>query len=511
MKSLLESFRSHIVFIVSAIIIFSIVIWGIVSPDFMNKTTTAFMDLITQNVGWFYVLATVLFIVFCLYLGIGPYRHMKLGERDSKPEYSYFAWIGMLFAAGMGVGLVFWGIGEPLSHFADPPGGIKAESQEAAEKGLVLSVFHWGIHPWAIYAIVALGIAFAKFRKNLPGLVSSTFYPLIGDRIHNWPGKLIDIAAIVATTVGIATSFGLSTMQVGSGLSEVFGLPNNTTTQLIILITVTVIFLLSVISGLDKGMKYLSISNLGIAGALLIIVLILGPTVFLIEHIFKTIGQYGAGFFELSFNTTPYMAENEWMSTWTLFYWAWIISWSPFVGTFIARVSKGRTLGEFMMGVLIVPTLVTIFWFVVFGGTGIHMELTGQADFASEINETPEVGLFQVLDQLPLGILLNITSLILIGIFFITSANSATYVLGVFSSSGDLNPRNKILVIWGLLISSIATVLLLSGGLEGLQAIATITALPFGIIILIMMAAIFRSLKKEGTEYNKLEEKEEDW
>ncbi|MFC4023235.1 BCCT family transporter [Oceanobacillus longus] len=511
MKYISEKLKAHTVFIISTILILGIVIWGLISPELMNETTTMLMNKMTQNLGWFYVLATILFISFCIYLGLGPYRHMKLGEKDSKPEYSYFAWIGMLFAAGMGVGLVFWGVGEPLSHFADPPAGIEAETQEAAEKGLVLSVFHWGIQPWAIYAIVALGIAFAKFRKNLPGLISSSFYPLIGDNIHKWPGKLINIIAIVSTTVGIATSFGLSTMQVGSGLSEVFGLPNNMWMQLIIVGSVTIIFLISVVSGLDKGMKYLSISNLGLAGILLLIVFIVGPTVFLIEHIFKTIGQYGGSFFELSFNTTPYNGENEWMSTWTLFYWAWIISWSPFVGTFIARVSKGRKLGEFMLGVLIVPTLVTILWFVVFGGTGLHMELTGQADFASEINETPEIGLFQVLEKLPLGLFLSIASLILIGIFFITSANSATYVLGVFSSSGNLNPGNKILVTWGLLISSIATVLLLSGGLDGLQAIATITALPFGVIMILMMIAITRSLRKEGEDKNKVEKEQEDW
>ncbi|MFC2947010.1 BCCT family transporter [Virgibacillus sediminis] len=509
MKHIFYTLQTKSVFIVSAALIFSVVVWGIISPNSMNRITTNLMDLMTQNLGWFYVISTALYIGFCLYLGIGPYRRMKLGDKDDEPEYSYFAWIGMLFAAGMGVGLVFWGIGEPLSHFANPPAGTEAGTQEAAERGLLISVFHWGFHPWAIYAVVALGLAFAKYRKDLPGLVSSSFYPLIGEHVHKWPGKLIDIVAIVATTVGIATSFGLSTMQFGSGLSHVFGTPNNAWTQLIIVGVVTAIFLISAVSGLDKGMKYLSISNLGLAGVLLLTVLIVGPTVFLIEHVSKTIGQYGSSFFEMTFNTTPY-TDNEWMGTWTLFYWAWIISWSPFVGTFIARVSKGRTLGEFMFGVLVVPTVVTILWFVVFGGTGLHMELTGQTNFASDIAETPEVGLYLVLEQLPLGFIMNLAALILIGIFFITSANSATYVLGVFSSSGNLNPKNNVLITWGLLISTIATVLLLSGGLNGLQAIATITALPFGVIIILMMVAILRNFKKEGQQKNKVKE-EEDW
>ncbi|MFC3038675.1 BCCT family transporter [Virgibacillus xinjiangensis] len=509
MKHIFHKFQSRSVFIISAIIIFTVVLWGLLSPSSMTGITTGLMDQMTQSLGWFYVISTALFIGFCLYLGVGPYRRMKLGQKDDQPEYSYLAWIGMLFAAGMGVGLVFWGIGEPLSHFAQPPAGTEAGTQAAAERGLLLSVFHWGFHPWAIYAVVALGLAFAKYRKDLPGLVSSSFYPLIGEHVHKWPGKLIDIVAIVATTVGIATSFGLSTMQFGSGLSQVFGLPNNSWMQLIIIGTVTAIFLISTASGLDKGMKYLSISNLGIAGVLMLMVLILGPTVFLIEHISKTIGQYGSSLFELSFRTTPY-TENEWMGTWTLFYWAWIISWSPFVGTFIARVSKGRTLGEFMFGVLVVPTLLTIFWFVIFGGTGLHMDLTGQTDFASDIAQKPEIGLYLVLEQLPFGFIMSLAALVLIGIFFVTSANSATYVLGVFSSSGNLNPKNSILIIWGLLISAIATVLLLSGGLNGLQAIATITALPFGIIMLLMMVAILRNFKREGREKQKVEE-EEDW
>ena len=277
-----------------------------------------------------------------------------------------------------------------------------------------------------------------------------------------------------------------------------------------IVVVITVIFLTSALTGLDKGMKYLSVGNLWLSAVVLIAVLLIGPTVFLLEHLLKTIGDYGANIFQYTFNTTPYSSDNQWMGDWTLFYWAWIISWSPFVGTFIARVSKGRTLGEFMLGVLVVPTAVTIVWFVVMGGTGLHMELMGQASFAEEIKNTPEVGLFRVLEQLPMGQILSVLGLILIGIFFITSANSATYVLGVFSESGRLNPGKKVLLTWGLLISGIATVLLLSGGLQGLQAIATITAFPFGIIIIVMIFSIIHSLRQEGREKQKVEEKE-DW
>ena len=511
MKKLYEKIEGQIVFVVSAIIIFALVVWGIVASGSMTTVTTGLMDAMTKNIGWFYVLATAIFVGFCIYLGFGPYRKMKLGKKDDKPEYSYFVWIGLLFAAGMGVGLVFWGFAEPLSHYVDAPGDdFEGETEEAARHALLLGVFHWGIQPWSIYAVVALGLAFAKFRKNLPGLISSSFYPLIGEGIYGWKGKTIDIIAIVATTVGIATSFGLSTMQFGTGLTEVFSLPNNNWMMIGIVVVVTIIFLTSALSGLDKGMKYLSIGNLGLAGLLLVAVLLIGPTVFLLEHILKTIGDYGSHFFQYTFNTTPYSTDNAWMGEWTLFYWAWIISWSPFVGTFIARVSKGRTLGEFMFGVLIVPTILTVVWFVTMGGTGLHMELTGQASFASEVKDTPEVGLFRVFEQLPMGPILSTLGLILIGIFFITSANSATYVLGVFSEHGNLNPGKKVLLVWGLLISGIATVLLLSGGLQGLQAAATITALPFGLLIILMIFSIVRSLKREGREKQQVEEKE-DW
>lgn len=506
---MLNQINESIVFIVSAVIVAMIVAWGFFAPEHLDTYSGYAMDQMIESFGWFYVLATVLFILFCLFLGFGPYRHMKLGTKQEKPEYTYFTWLGMLFAAGMGVGLVFWGVGEPMSHFYHPVNDVEPGSREAAEQGLLYGVFHWGVHPWAVYAIVALGLAFAKFRKNLPGLVSSAFYPLIGNGIYNWQGKVIDTIVIIATTVGIATSFGMSTMQVGSGLSQLFDIETTMMIYMVIIAVVTVVFLLSVMSGLNKGMRYLSISNLGLAGVLLAVALVTGPTVFALEHIILTVGQYVTQLPSLSFDTTPY-TDNEWMGEWTLFYWAWVISWSPFVGTFIARVSRGRTLQEFIIGVLFVPTLITIIWFVTFGGAGIYFDMHMGTDIASRVAETPEAGLFLVLEQLPFDLVLSLGALVLISIFFITSANSATYVLGVFSSSGDLNPKKKVLFVWGLLISSIAAVLLASGGLEGMQAVATIIAFPFTILMLLMMIAVYKSLHKEGIEKHQVEEKE-DW
>ncbi|ADH99082.1 BCCT family transporter [Salisediminibacterium selenitireducens] len=504
-----KKISDSIVFIISAVIVSAIVAWGFFAPEHLDTYSGNAMAYMIESFGWFYVSATALFILFCLFLGFGPYRHMKLGTKEEKPEYTYFTWLGMLFAAGMGVGLVFWGVGEPLSHFHSPVNGAEQGTQEAAEEGLLYGVFHWGVHPWAVYAIVALGLAFAKFRKNLPGLVSSAFYPLIGDGIYKWPGKTIDTIVIIATTVGIATSFGMSTMQVGSGLSQLFNLETTITMYMVIIVAVTVVFLFSVMSGLNKGMRYLSISNLGLAGVLLLVAIAVGPTVFVFEHIILTAGQYVTQLPSLSFDTTPY-TDNEWMGEWTLFYWAWVISWSPFVGTFIARVSRGRTLQEFIIGVLFVPTLITIVWFVTFGGAGIYFDMHAGTDIASVVSDTPEAGLFLVLEQFPFDLILSLAALVLISIFFITSANSATYVLGVFSSSGNLDPNKKVLLVWGLLISSIAAVLLASGGLDGMQAVATIIAFPFTILMLLMMLAVYKSLHKEGIEKHQIEEKE-DW
>ncbi|PSL50985.1 glycine betaine transporter [Salsuginibacillus halophilus] len=501
-----RSDRPGIVFVLATIIILSVSIWGLFFPGNMEAVTSDMLTIFLDSFGWFYVLAVSFFLAFCLFLGFGPYRHMKLGKPKDEPEYSFYTWIGMLFAAGMGVGLVFWGVAEPMAHYVNPPPNVDVEggTQAAAETGLLYGIFHWGMHPWSVYAIVALALAFAKYRKNLPGLVSSAFYPILKDRVAGPIGKGIDLLATVGTTVGIATSLGLSTLQVSGGLEEVAGIGNTTQLQLIIIGGVTVIFLISVVSGINRGMRYLSIVNLTLMAALLVAVVSFGPTLFIFEHFTKTFGDYVSSAVQLSFDTTPY-SDNEWMGEWTFFYWAWIISWSPFVGTFIARVSRGRTLQQFMIGVLFVPTLVSVFWFAAFGGTGLHMELFQNLGQAEAVAEKPENGLFLVLQQLPLGLMLSIAALILILIFFITSANSATFVLGVFTSQGSLSPKTPVLITWGLLISTVAASLLLSGGLEGLQSTAIMTALPFTLLIVTMCIAVFMSLRSEGAEKHRVE------
>ncbi|RCW62566.1 glycine betaine transporter [Saliterribacillus persicus] len=446
--------------------------------------------------SWFYMLATTIFVLTCLYLAIGPYRHLKLGPPDSKPDYSFFSWLGLLFAAGMGVGLVFWGVAEPVLHYMEPPPGYEAESEAAAEAALKYSVFHWALQPWGVFAIIGLTMAFFKFRKKRPGLISHAFYPLIGDKANGPLGKVINIFATLATAVGVATTFGLSAMQVSGGISEVFGTPNNITSQLIIIAIITVLFLISALSGVDKGIRYLSTSNIIIAGVLMILVLFLGPTVFLLESFTTTVGQYLGEYIPLSLSLDPY-GDDYWFGDWTIFFWAWVIAWGPYVGTFIARISRGRTIREFVLGVLFVPALLGAIWFSVMGGTGLHMQVNEVVDIAGKAQENEELAFFLMLGNLPLGTVLSILGILLIAIFFITSADSASYVLSVLSSKGTLTPRKITKLAWGLLISVTAAILLLSGGLEALRAMAIIAALPFTVIVLVMIVSLIKGLRQE--------------
>ncbi|WP_088009099.1 BCCT family transporter [Indiicoccus explosivorum] len=487
------------VFYISLLIIATVVLWGVFATDQFSRVTTAGLHWITEELGWFYVMTTALFVILCLYLAFGKYRHIKLGDDDSKPEYSFISWIGMLFAAAMGVGLVFWGTAEPIDHYVNPPPGVEPRTAEAAQAALKYSFFHWGITPWAIYAIVGMAIAYFEFRKDRPSQISSAFYPLIGKRAGGTSGMAINIIATVATAIGIATTFGFSAMQLSGGLSRVFGTPNNVTVQLIIAGTVGVLFLGVVFAGIDKGMRVLSNVNLGLAALLMLAVFILGPTVSLIEDFFVALGSYIEDFAYMSLEMYPFR-NTDWQAEWTLFYWGWLISWAPFVGMFIARVSKGRTIREYIFGALILPALLGGLWFVVFGGTAIRLEKSGAADIASLTEGHPELALFALLEHLPLGFVLSLLSLVLIGIFFITSAVSATYVLGVLSAKGTLHPAKKIQAIWGVAIIGIAATLLLSGGLNALQAAAVIVALPFAVILLFMAWSLVKALRSEPTE-----------
>ncbi|HLQ74328.1 MAG TPA: BCCT family transporter [Bacillota bacterium] len=492
------------VFYVSAVTIFLFVLWGVLSPSSLNSGAGFALGWMIENFGWFYMLITAFFVLFVIVLAISPYGRIRLGKPDERPEFSWISWIGMLFAAGIGVGFVFFGVAEPVLYYLDPPVGYDPESQGSAIAGLRYGAYHWALHPWAIFSIVGLTLAYVQFKKDRPALISSAFYPLLGDKINGWTGKTIDILAVLATCMGVATTFGLSAMQMTGGLSYLTPLPNNVFVQIVIIIIVTCLFILSAARGIDKGIKVLSNINIAIAGLLLLFVISIGPTLFIAENFVTTLGGYITNIIPMSLTLTPF-SESEWLGTNTIFFWAWHISWSPFMGLFIARISRGRTIREFMLGVLLVPSLLAILWFTTFGGTALNIELFGAGGLASLVTDNVELALFATFEQLPLTAITSTISMFLIFIFFITSADSATYVLGSMTSRGSLTPSMTVKVIWGLLIAGTASVLLISGGggLDALQTAAIVTAFPFAIIMVLMIVSILTMLQKDWKLYQR--------
>ncbi|WP_010194844.1 glycine betaine uptake BCCT transporter [Bacillus sp. m3-13] len=482
------------VFWISVIIAALFVLIGVIFPEPFSKGMDQANSFILNAFGWFYQLAATFFLLFALFLIFSKYGKIKLGKDKDLPDYSTLTWFAMLFSAGMGIGLVFYGVAEPISHFTTPPLG-EGGTSASAKLGLRYTFLHWGFHAWAIYATIALSIAYFKFRKDAPGLMSATLYPILGEKTNGVFGKTVDIVAVFATVFGVCASLGLGAQQINGGLNYLFGIPNNFTIQLIIMAIVTVLFIVSAGTGLSKGIKYLSNTNMILATFLLFAVLFIGPTTFLLNLFTTTLGDYIQNLPSMGLRLAPFNNENaEWIEGWTIFYWAWWISWSPFVGTFIARVSKGRTVREFVIAVLLVPTLVCAFWFSVFGGTGIHMELFEGAQVSAQSFET---GLFYVYKLLPFGTILSIITILLIATFFITSADSATFVLGMQTTNGDINPPFFVKLTWGLILSASAVVLMYTGGLEGLQTAIIVSAFPLTFVLLMMAFAIVKAFRLE--------------
>jgi len=479
---------------ISLILLF--LIFGFLFPEQLTGITTQMFGFITNDLGWFYLVTVLAVLIFSIYLAFGRFGQIRLGNDDDRPEYSNFSWFAMLFSAGMGIGLVFWGVAEPVFHYAQPPMGIEPLSTQSAMMSFRYAFLHWGFHPWAIYAIVGLALAYVTFRKKMPCLISSTLYPLLGEKARGPIGNVIDILALILTVIGVATSLGMGALQVNGGLNTLFNIPNNISTQVIIIVVITVLFLISATTGLDKGIKILSNTNIIIAVLLLLFVFLFGPTVFIIDTFFVSLSGYIQNLLPMSLALSPF-EKDPWIGTWTIFYWAWWLSWGPFVGTFIARISKGRTVKEFILGVVILPALFCCIWFTVFGGTALYFEIFEGVDIVAQVTNDVTVGLFATLSYLPLGKIISFIATILIVTFFVTSADSATFVIGMFSRNGNLNPDNKIKVIWGVILSLMAIVLLFSGGLVAMRNTSIIMALPFLGIIILMCVAIFKAFRNE--------------
>ncbi|TFB14042.1 BCCT family transporter [Filobacillus milosensis] len=496
------------VFYISLAIAILFIIWGVISEDTLpnwnlGTVTGKIQSFLVDKFGWFYLLSATAFLVFALFLIASKYGNIVLGKDGDKPEYNYVTWFGMLFSAGMGIGLVFWGATEPIYHFNTPPYAVENEG-EAAKVAMRYSFFHWGLHPWAIYSVLALALAYFQFRKDAPGLISSTLKPLFGSRMDGGYGTLVDVIAVFATIFGVATSLGLGAQQISSGLGYIVeGLTNNFTLQLIIIIIVTVLFMLSAITGLNKGIKYLSTTNIILAFLLLFFMMFAGPTNFIMNFFTTSLGSYIQNLPAMSFRMAPFNEENTgWLQSWTIFYWAWWIAWAPFVGMFIARVSRGRTVREFVVGVLLVPTLFGALWFAVFGGSAISLEYNDGMDLFNIIGEVgQEAALFTVLENYPISMLTSILTIFLISTFFITSADSATFVLGMQTTGGSLNPNVKVKLAWGVVQSATAAVLLWQGGLGALQTASIIAAFPFAFILIMVIFAVIKEFKEEARNY----------
>ncbi|AGI22768.1 BCCT family transporter (plasmid) [Pseudomonas nitroreducens] len=486
------------VFYSSAVLILVLVLYASV---FQEQAQALFNDVqqwIITNASWFYILAVALILISVVFLAVSRYGDIKLGPDHSEPEYRSSSWFAMLFSAGMGIGLMFFGVAEPVMHFTTPPVG-EPGTVAAAREAMKITFFHWGLHAWAIYAMVGLILAYFSFRKGLPLTLRSALYPLIGERIHGPIGHAVDIFAILGTVFGVATSLGYGVLQINSGFHHLFGLPVNPSVQIVLIAITCGLATLSVASGLDKGIRILSELNLGLAAVLLLFVLLLGPTVFLLQTYVQNTGAYLSDIVYKTFNLYAYQ-PTDWIGGWTLLYWGWWLSWSPFVGLFIARISRGRTIREFVCGVLFVPAGFTLLWMTVFGDSAIHMILTdGVQDLAAIVDQDSSLALFAFLEHFPLSSVVSMVAVLMVVVFFVTSADSGALVVDMLASSGHDHSPLWQRIFWSVSIGVVAIALLLANGLKALQTATIASALPFSIILLASIWGLFRALHLDAT------------
>ncbi|MBU4528379.1 MAG: BCCT family transporter [Hoeflea sp.] len=494
------------VFAISGLTIVAFVFFTLAFQESAGAVFGDLRDWLTGTFDWFFLTAANIFVLLCLFLIVSPYGKVRIGGKDATPDYSYTGWFAMLFAAGMGIGLMFYGVSEPISHFSAavaedagspdswaPLGGAAGNTAEARDLGMAATIFHWGLHPWAIYAIVALALALFSYNKGLPLTMRSVFYPIFGERVWGWTGHIIDILAVFATLFGLATSLGFGAEQAMAGLNHLFGIPVNDFSKVALIVGITGIALLSVVAGLDAGVKRLSEINMVLAALLLMFVLIVGPTLAIFTGFFHNLYEYARYLPELS---NPFGREDDnFRQGWTAFYWAWWISWSPFVGMFIARVSRGRTVREFLTCVLIIPSLVSVFWMTVFGGTAISQLVND--GYQIVVDAPLELKLFAMLEALPLQQITSFIAIVLVIVFFVTSSDSGSLVIDTITAGGKIDAPVPQRVFWACFEGLVAIALLLGGGLAALQAMAVSTGFPFTIVLLLACFAILKGLHSE--------------
>ncbi|MDZ7839203.1 MAG: BCCT family transporter [Gammaproteobacteria bacterium] len=487
------------IFIASATIVLAFVAFGVIAPDTAAHVFGTLQAGITEYFGWFYLLAVTAFLAFLVWLGLSRYGAIRLGQPDERPEFGFTAWFAMLFSTGMGIGLVFWSVAEPILHYQNPPTG-EGLTADAARQAMVYTFFHWGLHAWAVYVVLGLSVAYFSYRHRLPLTIRSIFYPMLGDRIYGPAGHVIDVLAVIGTLFGLATSLGFGAMQLNTGLNVLLGIPVSPGYQVAIIASITAIAVMSVLSGLNRGLKWLSVFNLMLALVVLAFVIIAGPTLFIVRFFVDSTGGYLQQLIGMSLNTDA-IGGSAWQKDWTMFYWAWWIAWSPFVGIFIARVSRGRTIRQFIGGVLALPTLFVFLWLAAFGGSALHLEIFDEsAGIAAAVSEDTTIALYALLEQLPLTTLASGLATLLIATYFITSSDSGTHVVDALISRGSKHSTRRQRVIWGITEGAVAATLLIIGGEKALDSLQTgvITAgLPVALILCLACVNLLRALGRE--------------
>jgi len=496
------------VFWPSAAIVLGFVAFTLVAPGTAELLFLGLQESIVLNFSWYYVLAVALFVGFSIFMGFGRFGGIKLGKDTDEPEFSTGSWFALLFAAGMGIGLVFYGVSEPLSHFASPRPGVTGTEGQLAQQALTQTFLHWGLHAWAIYVVLGLALAYAIHRRGRPVSIRWALEPLLGHRVRGGWGNLIDVIALVGTVFGVATSLGLGVIQIGAGLASAGLAESSIVSQIAVIAVVTAVTIVSLVSGVARGMKILSNFNLILAAALLLFVLVVGPTQFLLREFVQSIGAYLQNVVGLSFNVTAQQgaAGEAWQGAWTTFYWGWWMSWAPFVGIFIARISRGRTVRQFVAGVLLVPTALTFLWFAVLGGAAIHEQTNGAGGLIGPDGSVDiEGSLFALLGGLPAGTFLTFGAILLIGVFFVTSSDSGSLVMAMIASGGDIEPKTWLRVFFATAAALLAVALLLAGGLDALKTAAITTALPFSLVLLLTCWSTTIAFTRERRAYDKAE------
>lgn len=486
-----------VVFWGATIVILIAALVAIIIPSQFQTASENVYAFISDKFSWFFLLAVFGFGVFLIFLALSPYGRIKLGDDDSKPEFSFWSWIGMLFSSGLGVGLVFYGVAEPMEHFTKAPFlGGPIEDAEAARMAMGYTYFHWGISQWSIFGVAGLAIGYFQYRKKRDGLVSTALEPLFGFNYSTKARKGIDILAIIATVTGMATSVGLGILQMDGGLNIAYGLPSGPLTQVILTILMTGLFIISTTTGLKKGMKFLSTTNMLLAMFLTVFVMFFGPFTFIMESIVVGIGDYLSNYVGYSLRLQPYSGQT-WVQEWTVFYWAWVIAWSPFIGSFVARVSRGRTIREYVLGILIVPPILSFLWVGALGGSAVYSDLFNNTNIGEIVANDQTRALFALLNTMPFELLTSAIAILLIFLFLVTSADSATFIVSGMSIGDTENPPLKLKIIWGVILGVLTISLIIAGGLRSLQAASLLAGLPFGVVLILMIFSVSRSIRRE--------------